>query len=600
MDQRTQMPTSSRAVLLGGALAAAVAGCASARPDQRDGAARAATVVDFPAPSAEPRELAADQQIIQALNRLTFGARPGDVAHVRAIGLDRWIADQLQPDRIDDRAAAATMARYETLGRSPAELMRDYPPPALLRARQRRREGMAPGAAGDSPTISAADSAELRRVGQRSRRVTQEIASAKLARAVVSERQLQEVMVDFWENHFNVYAAKGPVERYYLSDFDERVIRPHALGKFRDLLGAVAKSPAMLYYLDNWESTADSGRPVLRPGAGRRESEVGLRPGRRAVSRRVPTPDSRVPGSRRRGLNENYGRELLELHTLGVDGGYTQQDVIDVARALTGWTVDRPRQGGGFVFRPAMHDAGEKIFLGHRLAPNRGIEDGEQVLDIVATHPATARFIATKLVRRFVSDSVPPALVDRVAATFTRSDGDIRECLRTIFTSPEFFSRSAYKAKVKSPFELVVSALRAVGAQPDSTPRTAQLIAKLGEPLYGHLAPNGYPERGDAWINTGAILARINFGLLVASGRVPGASPAEWTDGKALASLPHDAQVDGVIRTILGGEASPDTRKVLESGVNPMASDSTAGATRRGGLETMVGLALGAPEFQRR
>jgi uncharacterized protein (DUF1800 family) len=346
----------------------------------------------------------------------------------------------------------------------------------------------------------------------------------------------------------------------------------------------------MLYYLDNWESTVEADRPALAP------RRVAVAPNRRFGA--SGTDSAKKP--RPRGLNENYGRELLELHTLGVDGGYTQADVVSAARAFTGWTVEKPRVSGTFVFRPAMHDAGEKRFLGHTLAPHRGIEDGEEVLDIVATHPATARFIATKLVRRFVSDSVPPALVDRVAATFTRSDGDIRECLRTIFTSPEFFSRAAYKAKVKSPFELVVSALRAVGAQPDSTPRTAQLIAKLGEPLYGHLAPNGYPERGDAWINTGAILARINFGLLVASGRVPGASPAEWTDGKALASLPRDAQVDGVIRAILGGEASPDTRKVLESGVNPMASDGTANATNRGGLETIIGLALGAPEFQRR
>jgi uncharacterized protein (DUF1800 family) len=325
--------------------------------------------------------------------------------------------------------------------------------------------------------------------------------------------------------------------------------------------------------LDNARSMADSTRPTQR----------------------------QMPQQRKHpGLNENYGRELLELHTLGVDGGYTQADVVSAARAFTGWTVEKPRVNGTYVFRPALHDAGEKIFLGHTLAANRGIEDGEQVLDIVATSPATARFIATKLVRRFVSDSVPPALVDRVAATFTRSDGDIRECLRMIFSSPEFFSRAAYKAKVKSPFELVVSALRVVGAKPDSTPRTAQMIAKLGQPLYGHLAPNGYPERGDAWINTGAILARINFGLLVAAGRVPGASLAEWTDGQSLAALPHDQQVDGVIRAILGGESSPDTRKVLESGVNPMASDSTKTDTKMGGLEMMVGLALGAPEFQRR
>jgi uncharacterized protein (DUF1800 family) len=448
--------------------------------------------------------------------------------------------------------------------------------------------------------LSSADSMRIKEAGRLSRRLLTELQTAKVARAVMSERQLEEVMVDFWENHFTVFAGKGP-ERYFLGQYERESIRPHALGKFRDLLGAVAKSPAMLYYLDNWESTVEADRPALVTRTNARGSGNGRRGLAMLRAARFDAPGrDTTKKTRPRGLNENYGRELLELHTLGVDGGYTQADVVSAARAFTGWTVQRPRESGAFVFRPALHDAGEKRFLGHRLEPNRGIEDGEQVLDIVATQPATAHFIATKLVRRFVSDSVPPVLVNRVAATFTRSDGDIRECLRTIFTSPEFFSRAAYKSKVKSPYELVVSALRAVGAQPDSTPRTAQLIAKLGEPLYGHLAPNGYPERGDAWINTGAILARINFGLIVASGRVPGASLAEWTDGKALAALPHDAQVDGVIRAILGGEASPDTRKVLESGVNPMAGDSTVNATKRGGLETMVGLALGAPEFQRR
>jgi len=570
--------------------------CSSARPaTSRLATASASGTV---APQGE-REQTADEQVKQALNRLGFGAHPGDAERVRAMGVDRWIEFQLSPQKIDDRATEQFVARFPVLTKSPSELLAEYPQPQQL-IRDKRQE-MAQRGEATAPRDSAggklagldltsSDSMRIREAGRQSRQLLTALQTAKVARAVMSDRQLEEVMVDFWENHFTVFAGKGP-ERYFLAQYERESIRPHALGKFRDLLGAVAKSPAMLYYLDNWESTVEADRPALaarRRMAGARNRKFG---GIGADSAKKPRP---------RGLNENYGRELMELHTLGVDGGYTQADVVNAARAFTGWSVEKPRESGAFVFRPSMHDAGEKIFLGHRLAPNRGIEDGEQVLDIVATHPATARFIATKLVRRFVSDSVPPALVDRVAATFTRSDGDIRECLRTIFTSPEFFSRSAYKAKVKSPFELVVSALRAVGAQPDSTPRTAQLIAKLGEPLYGHLAPNGYPERGDAWINTGAILARINFGLLVASGRVPGASPAEWTDGKALASLPHDAQVDGVIRTILGGEASPDTRKVLESGVNPMASDSTAGATRRGGLETMVGLALGAPEFQRR
>jgi uncharacterized protein (DUF1800 family) len=579
------------------ALAALIAlACSSARPETSPLAtAGAAGAVA----SQDEREQTADEQVKQALNRLGFGARPGDAERVRAMGVDQWIELQLSPHRIDDRATEQFVARFPVLTKSPSELLAEYPQPQQL-IREKRQE-MAQRGEVIAPRDSAggklagldltfADSMRIREAGRQSRQLLTALQTAKVARAVMSDRQLEEVMVDFWENHFTVFAGKGP-ERYFLAQYERESIRPHALGKFRDLLGAVAKSPAMLYYLDNWECSVEADRPAL---AARRRMAVA----RNRMFRGTGADSAKK--QRPRGLNENYGRELMELHTLGVDGGYTQADVVNAARAFTGWSVEKPRESGAFVFRPAMHDAGEKTFLGHRLAPNRGIEDGEQVLDIVATHRATARFIATKLVRRFVSDSVPPTLVDRVASTFTRSAGDIRECLRTIFTSPEFFSRNAYKAKVKSPFELVVSALRAVGARPDSTPRTAQLIAKLGEPLYGHLAPNGYPERGDAWINTGAILARINFGLLVASGRVPGASPDDWTDGEALASLPHDAQVDGVIRTILGGEASPDTRKVLESGVNPMASDGTAGATRRDGLETMVGLALGAPEFQRR
>ena len=266
------------------------------------------------------------------------------------------------------------------------------------------------------------------------------------------------------------------------------MIRPRALGKFRDLLGAVAKSPAMLFYLDQCQSTVDSMHTPLA----RRSACVAR--ARAACSARQPAT------AQRRGLNENYARELLELHTLGVDGGYTQHDVIEVARALTGWTMN-PRQGGEFIFRPEIHDADAKTVLGHRLAAGRGIEDGEEVLDILARSPATARFIARKLAIRFVSDDPPPALVDRAARTFLATDGDIREMVRTIVTSPEFFSRSAYRAKVKSPFELVASALRVARRAPDTTPRTAQIVAFLGEPIFGHQAPNGWPETGDAWMN---------------------------------------------------------------------------------------------------
>ncbi|MFI5243059.1 MAG: DUF1800 domain-containing protein [Gemmatimonadales bacterium] len=510
----------------------------------------------------ELREQTADEQVKHVLNRLAFGARPGDAERVREMGVDRWIAMQLSPASIDGRSTERFVARFPALAMSPEQLLAEYP-----QRQQLVRESRA-----QKSDLTASDSMRLKEAGRLSRQLLTELQTAKVARAVISDRQLEEVMVDFWENHFTVFAGKGP-ERYFLGEYERESIRPHALGKFRDLLGAVAKSPAMLYYLDNWESTVDSARPALV---------------------------SRAPRGKSRGLNENYGRELLELHTLGVDGGYTQADVVNVARAFTGWTVEKPRQNGTFVFRPAMHDAGEKIVLGHTLPAGRGIEDGEAVLDIVSRSPATAHFIAAQLVRRVVRASAPPALVDRVAGTFARSGGDIRECLRTIFASQEFFSRAAYKAKVKSPFELVVSALRAVSAQPDSTPRTAQMVARLGEPLYGHLAPNGYPERGDAWINTGAILQRINFGLAVAAGRVPGASLANWPDGRELAAQPREAQVDGVIRTILAGEASPDTRKVLELGVNPMAGDSAAANAKSDGFANIVGLALGAPEFQRR
>jgi len=597
--------------------------------------ALAACAVGHPASASAPlpsaadvaaREQTADEQVRHALDRVAFGARPGDYERVRAMGVDRWIALQLTPDKVEDGATDRFIAQFRVVGMSTAQALAEFPPPQQVQAALK---------GGKNGTLTAADSMDLKRMAQQSRRVLVELQTAKVGRALISQRQLQEVMVDFWENHFNVFAGKGP-ERYMLAAYERDAIRPYAMGRFRDLLEAVAKSPAMLFYLDNWESTVEPDRPAL---AGNRARLVAAR---RAL--RTPINDT-LQKRRPRGLNENYGRELLELHTLGVDGGYTQQDVINVARAFTGWTVDRPRQGGGFIFRPAMHDAGPKVVLGHSLASDRGMEDGEQVLDIVAHHPATARYIATKLVRRFVGDSVPPALVARVAATFTRTDGDIRECLRTILVSDEFFSRDAYRSKVKSPFELVVSALRAMDAEPDTTPRTAQIIARLGQPLYGHQAPNGYPEVGSAWINTGAIINRINFGLAVAGGRVPGVSLSLWAEGEGLEEGNRDADVDGVVKAILGGEASPDTRKVLESGENPLLatasdedtlaemalSDSMAprldtmttpmvsvpgvkagkkGARRQAdplgrpaeldGLALVVGLALGAPEFQRR
>ena len=423
-------------------------------------------------------DLSRNEQIDHALSRLTYGARPGDAQRVRAVGLERWIAAQLAPDRIDDRRLDSLLAGYRNLDTPTSEIAAMYREVQAAQ-RQQQRDSMPPPA----PTAS-----------RRALQLTlTEVASARLVRAVASERQLYEQMVDFWENHFSVFSGKGQT-RLYIPSYDRDVIRPRAMGNFRDLLGAVAKSPAMLFYLDNAQSTADTGRATMRP--------------------------MRIQLGRRRGLNETYARELMELHTLGVDGGYTQADVVEVARALTGWSID-PREGT-FVFRPAVHDAEEKTVLGQRLAPGRGIEDGEQVLDILANHPATARYIVTKLAVRFISDTAPPAVVDRCAAVFTAKRGDIRETLQCVVTAPEFFSRAAYRAKVKTPYELVVSAFRATGALPDRTPRSVQIVARLGQPIFGRQTPDGWPDRGDEWMNAGAMVNRVNFGLQLASGRIPG------------------------------------------------------------------------------
>jgi uncharacterized protein (DUF1800 family) len=616
------------------AAVAAVAACGGSRAARVDPAPR---VTDEPEDrgvvGAAPREQTADEQVNHVLSRLTFGARPGEVEAVRAMGVDRWIDQQLHPERMSDARSDQYFAALESYNTSSQDLMRKYPPPNQLLQRLQAK--------GDRSKLSRADSIELREATAGVRKVTVEAQSGRVDRALLTERQLQEVMTDFWLNHFTVYIQKGPPERYQLAQYESRVIRPNSLGKFRVLLEAVAKSPAMLFYLDNWESQADSNRPRLvpLPGAGGRGGR-----GRGGFGAQL-TPQQQAALARRRGgLNENYGRELLELHTLGVDGGYTQQDVINVARALTGWTFPRPQLGGGaFEFNPQMHDAGEKIVLGHKLAAGRGIEDGEDVLDIVSRHPATARYIAFKLARRFVSDTPPAGLVDRAAATFTRTDGDIRAVVRTIVTSPEFFSHAAYRSKVKSPFEVVVSALRALGAEPDGTPRTAQVVATLGEPVYGHQAPNGWPETGDQWMNTGAILNRINFGVAIAAGRVPGVSPVNWKGAESLQNAPVEQQVDGVVGALLGGGVSPDTRAILITGKNPflasaaaldttpapakpkepvdpdeallMLPDPAGAPAMRGpardrafgrlqpparGLALIVGLAIGSPEFQRR
>ena len=634
------MPTShpSRLPLL--ALAFLALGCASGGPPASVSVGSTASGAQSATQSAT-REQTADQQVHHVLNRLAFGARPGDMEAVRAMGVDAWVDRQLAPERIADVATERFMARFSVLGKTGEQLLTDYPPPAAALEQLQRRGG----------TVTAGDSARLRAQGRQSSAFLGELASSRVARAVMSERQLNEVMIDFWENHFNVFAGKDRT-RYYLPEYDAQTIRPHALGSFRALLGAVAKSPAMLYYLDNWQSVADSGRLTLRAAPRPMNARQAARRAAAVQQRIARNPELQQLTQRRRGVNENYARELMELHTLGVDGGYSQQDVIDVARALTGWTIARGAQSGGFAFRGEVHDASAKTILGKTFAAGRGIEEGEAVLDLLASHPSTAQFIATKLARRFVSDTPPAALVARAAATFRRTNGNIRDVVRTIVTSPEFFALSSYRAKVKSPFELVTSTMRAMNAQPDATPRTSQLVSRLGQPIFGHQAPNGYPETGDAWMNTGAILNRINFGLAVASGRVPGIRLPAWPVTAQLATSSRDAQVEGVISELFGGAVSADTRHVLLTGTNPflqqhggandallLADDddaTMAPSARRAtrapaahrqkaagreavkptrtatltqsigslpplmGFAQIVGLALGAPEFQRR
>jgi uncharacterized protein (DUF1800 family) len=381
-----------------------------------------------------------------------------------------------------------------------------------------------------------------------------------MLRAAYSERQLEEVMIDFWFNHFNVFAGKGQT-RIYVTEYERDTIRPRVFGKFRELLGAVAESPAMLFYLDNWQSAAPAEAETMMNARGRRAGVRG----------RPNMPPQ--PQNRRRGINENYARELMELHTLGVDGGYTQKDVQEIARAFTGWTIDQPRQGGGFRFDPRIHDNGEKVVLGVKIPRGGGRRDGEQVLDILAAHPSTARFIATKLARRFVADEPPAALVTRAAAAFTKTGGNIREVVRTIITSPEFFAPAAYRAKVKSPLEFVASAVRASGADVRNGMPLVQAMRQLGMPVYMCQPPTGYADKADAWVNTGALINRMNFALSLSTDR-------RFTGGAGTRIA-----ADEIARQVLAEDLSPATMQTVSRASND--------AQR-------IALLLGSPDFQKR
>jgi uncharacterized protein (DUF1800 family) len=464
------------------------------------------TSIGSPAAILQPPQSNDQEKVTHVLNRIGFGARPGDVERVQKMGIREYIEQQLRPESISDPRTDDKVSQFASLRMSQDEILQQYPQPQQL-ARQVGVLNPKQAKPEDQPAARAKVQEFMKdNTLQRPQQLLQELTSNKIVRAVESERQLQEVMADFWFNHFNIYWNKGS-DKWLTTEFETNVIRPHTLGKFKDLLMATAESPAMLFYLDNHLSSSPA--PMVQNALRNRN-----RPNANAKAKRQP------------GINENYARELMELHTMGVDGGYTQKDVTEVAKAFTGWTIDQPRMSGKFIFRPAMHDRGEKVVLGHRIPANRGIQDGQQVIDILAHHPSTARFIATKLVRRFVSDDPPQSLVDKVAATYTKTDGDIREMLRTIFYSDEFMSPDAYGKKMKSPFEYAVSAIRALGGETAGNQQITKAIGTMGQPLYQYQPPTGFPDRADHWMSDGALVARLNFAITLASGRIPGTKVA--------------------------------------------------------------------------
>ncbi|MDR3763029.1 MAG: DUF1800 domain-containing protein [Acidobacteriota bacterium] len=602
------------------------------------------------------------QRAIHALNRFTFGARPGDVDRVLATGVNNWFEQQLSPQTIDDSRLDARLAPLHTVRMSSRELARSFPSDAILKAvaegklpmpteaplkavytagitrlnekqdkknakfaesadllgqspeemnagqKERRQEArdhararaldlMEQPAASRTQTLAAMDPDERRAfwraLSQDDRErltadmqpeqkelllslenpvsvVNGELMQAKLLRAAYSERQLLEVMTDFWFNHFNIYLNKG-ADRYLITSYERDVIRANALGKFSDLLLATAKSPAMLWYLDNWQSVGPNSK-----AAGRNKD-----------------------GKPNQGLNENYAREVMELHTLGVNGGYTQKDVTELARVLTGWTLEEPREGGGYVFRPARHEPGDKVVLG-KVFHEDGEREGEAALRMLASQPATAHFICTELAQRFVSDTPPETLVQAMAKTFLDTDGDIKAILRTMFHAPEFWQASEYRAKVKTPLEFTVSAVRATGAGIVRPQGMVDALNRLGMPLYGEIPPTGYSEQAAGWVNSGALLNRINFALALGTGRLNG---VQVDVSKLVPAAGDAAQTQSLLeqKLVAGGVSAQTHETIAHQQSTPAVSGRKLDdPPRPPNTGALAGLILGSPEFQRR
>src|SRR5215471_2370009 len=552
--------------------------------------------------------MTADQRVAHVLSRLTFGARPGDFEKVRAMGVEAFINQQLDPDSIENSSVIAKLQKLPTLNMATPVIIDQYTPPKpavspspalakpeVMNAPEVKTAQNSPSQTQQSatnastpampngvssrpedtskpPTIQTSAQTPAPKptpTPKNPQMVVTDLQRAKLLRAVYSNRQLDELMVDFWENHFSIFANKDD-DRYLLTGFDRETIRPFALARFRDLLGATAHSPAMLFYLDNWRSS-------------------------------VPRPYPARNGK-----------------PAGVDGGYTQKDVQEVARCFSGWTIEKPNAEGLFLYRPGLHDDGEKIVLGHKILAGGGIADGERVLDILATHPSTARFIATKLARRFISDDPPPSVIDRAAQVFLRTDGSIRETVRAIITSPEFFSKAAYRAKVRSPFEYAAAALRATSAETDGDRPVLDVIGRMGQPLFGRITPDGYSDRAEQWLSSGAMVARLNFAAALAGNRLKGTriDPANVLSGIDLTK--KDEVASRLIQIMLTGDASAGTSAALEkvwkaesptvpsagntagavpASYSPEAQASPAPANY---ISELMALLIGSPEFQRR
>lgn len=630
-------------------------------------------------PEATAKPLTEEQKIVHVLNRLAFGARPGDIERIKALGLQKYIDQQLDAASINDSTLESKVERLEIFDLSTSELFAKYPNPTALLQMIDGNGAQAAAAPETTDKQRQERQQKLRELYLKydlrpANQIVPQIISNRVLRAVYSERQLQEVMVDFWQNHFNVFAGKAAV-RWYIPSYERDVLRKNALGNFKDLLVGTAQHPAMLFFLDNFESVtpnmptpgnnqnAQRIQQLIRSGGQlppqareRLKQQLGLSDAqldqRIKEMRENPQP---APQRQQRGINENYARELMELHTLGVDGGYTQKDIVEVAKCFTGWTIADPRgyrraaaneingteekrlrrvqrqagvpddiDSGEFYFNERWHEKGVKTVLGQTVNEG-GMKDGLKVIDILVKQPATAKFLARKLAVKFVSDTPSNALVGRVAEAFSRSSGDIKATLKALFTDKEFFAPENYRAKIKTPFELAVSSIRALGAETNAGPQLLAMLNKLGEVPYGYQAPTGYPDTAEDWVNTGALLERLNFAVAFASNRIPGTRvDLSSYDPKDKAKI-----LDRAITQILDGQISLGTRSTLIKQIEQPLPEVKAGKEldadagevpnmrqpgQQGGQNRqtrllnptgnpevfkVVSLVLGTPEFQR-